>query len=76
MTYTDEQVRDLQLMASMPGWQIVQRWVDQQVQSATRALLDAPPTEPAKIAALQTEIRKLPAVVRHVERAIAKQMEE
>jgi hypothetical protein len=76
MTYTDEQVRDLQEMASTHGWQIVKRWVDQRIQSATDALTRVNPTEPAKIASLQAEIRELPAVVKHVERAIAKQTEE
>jgi hypothetical protein len=74
--YTDEQLADLEEMVSTHGWQLVKRWIDQRMQVATRALIDAPPTDPAKIASLQAEIRELPAVVKHVERAIAKQTEE
>lgn len=69
--YTSDQIDALQIMASTEGWQLVQRWVDQQVQVATRALTEAPPTDAVKIAALQAEIRKLPRVVRHVNLALA-----
>lgn len=71
MRYTEDEIDALRELSDTQGWQVLHRWVQAQKEAATRSLIDTAPTDAAKIAALQAEIRCIGRVFDHVRHTLA-----
>lgn len=76
MKYSDEEIASLQEVVACHGWDTLNTWALAQVDNRKDQLTNVDPTDTAKIAALQGEIRGIKRLFDHVSFTLAQKDKE